>query len=47
MLQNIKRSKIEKNTGMARMAYKTGHSSLHTDSFWILHFPSSRNYGWY
>ena len=41
MLQNIKRSKIEKNTGMAGMAYKTGHSSLHTDSFLRLYFPST------
>lgn len=41
MLQNIKHSKIEKNTGMAGMAYKTGHSSLHTDSFLRLYFPST------
>ena len=41
MLQNIKHSKIEKNTRMAGMAYKTGRSALHTDSFWRLYFPST------
>lgn len=46
MLQNVKHSKIEK-IQQCRNGNNTDRSSLHTDSFWRLYFPSTRKCCYY